>query len=117
MRTIATANATRFAPKKFASNAPTDAPTAVSTIRSIDSVNVAPSVDCMTTKVAIAAQYASGICTSRAIMTDTVAATAVRIAWVIEGRFSFSQVQNFISESSSPPVRVGKITIDNRGHA
>src|SRR5437868_11680589 len=49
-----------------------------------DSVSVAPRVDCMTTKVAIAAQYASGICTSRAIITDTVAATAVRVACAIE---------------------------------
>jgi hypothetical protein len=45
----------------------------------------------MTTKVAIAAQYASGICTSRAMMTDTVAATAARMACVIEGRFFSSQ--------------------------
>src|SRR6266478_3162956 len=44
-------------------------------------------------------------------MTDTVAATAVRIACVIEGRFSLSQAQNFINELSSPPVRIGKITI------
>jgi hypothetical protein len=41
----------------------------------------------MATKVAIAAQYASGICTSRAIITDTVAATAVRVACATEGRF------------------------------
>ena len=41
----------------------------------------------MTTKVAIAAQYASGIFTSRAIITNTVAATAVRVARAIEGRF------------------------------
>src|SRR5436190_10796467 len=53
-------------------------PTAVATIRSTESVNVASRVDCITTKVAIAAQYASGICTSRAITTDAVAATAVR---------------------------------------
>src|SRR5258707_12520847 len=57
-------------------------PTAVATIRSTESVSVAPRVDCSTTKVAIAAQYASGIFTSRAITTDAVAATAVRIAWV-----------------------------------
>ena len=63
-----------------------------------ESVSVAPSVDCMTTNVAIAAQYASGICTSRAIMTDAVAATAVRMACVIEGRSFLSQAQNFISE-------------------
>ena len=62
--------------------------------------------------LAIAAQYASGICTSRAMMTDTVAATAARMACVIEGRFFLSQAHNFISESASPPVRIGKITID-----
>jgi hypothetical protein len=50
----------------------------------------------MTTKVAIAAQYASGICTSRAMVTDTVAATAVRVACAIEGRFFLSQAHNFI---------------------
>jgi len=77
-----------------------------------ESVSVAPRVDCRTTKVAIAAQYASGICTSRAMMTDTVAATAARMACVIEGRFFLSQAHNFISESSSPPVRIGKITIN-----
>ena len=30
-----------------------------------ESVSVAPSVDCITTNVAIAAQYGSGICTNR----------------------------------------------------
>ncbi|PYL75196.1 MAG: hypothetical protein DMF26_08835 [Verrucomicrobia bacterium] len=35
----------------------------------------------------------------------------MRIACVIEGRFSLSQAQNFINELSSPPVRIGKITI------
>jgi len=34
----------------------------------IESVSVAPSVNCMTIKVAIAAQYASGICTRRAMI-------------------------------------------------
>src|SRR5438552_8409143 len=111
MRMIAIANAIRFGPRKFASSAPTEAPTAVATIRSSESVSVAPSVDCITTKVAIAAQYASGICTSPAIRTDTVAATAVRIACVIEGRFFSSQAHSFMDESSSPPVRIGKITI------
>ena len=43
--------------------------------------------------------------------TDTVAATAARMACVIEGRFFLSQAQNFVSESSSPPVRIDKITI------
>ena len=44
-RKIAIANAIRFAPKKFASSAPTDAPTAVAAIRSTESVSVAPRVD------------------------------------------------------------------------
>jgi hypothetical protein len=35
-----------------------------------------------------------------------------RMPCVIEGRFFLSQAQNFISESSSPPVRIGKITIN-----
>jgi hypothetical protein len=48
------------------------------------------------------------------MMTDTVAATAARMACVIEGRFFLSQAQNFISESSSLPARIGKITIDFR---
>src|SRR5437868_4956460 len=38
--------------KKFASSTPTDAPTAVATIRSNESVSVAPRVDCITTNVA-----------------------------------------------------------------
>src|SRR5436190_10828474 len=58
---IAVAKGTRVAPKKFASIAPVDAPTAVATIRSIERLIVAPKVDCITTKVAIEAQYASGI--------------------------------------------------------
>ena len=49
-------------------------------------------------------------------MTDAVAATAVRMACVIEGRSFLSQAQNFISESSSLPVRIGKITIDRMEH-
>ena len=53
----------------------------------------------MTTKVAIAAQYASGICTSRAMVTDTVAATAVRVACAIEGRFFLSQGRSFMEET------------------
>jgi hypothetical protein len=48
------------------------------------------------------------------MMTDTVAATAARMACVIEGRFFLSQAQNFISESSSPQVCIGKTTIDIR---
>lgn len=42
---------------------------------------------------------------------EMVAASAVRIACVIVGRFCFSPAQNFISESSSLRVRLGKITI------
>ncbi len=76
-----------------------------------ESVSVAPRVDCMTTKVAIAAQYASDICTSRGIMTDKVAATAVRVACAIQGRFFLSQAHNLMNESSSLPVCVGKVTI------
>src|SRR5947208_16981754 len=98
MRTIATANATRVAPRKFASSAPTDAPTAVATIRSIDSVNVAPRVDCITTKVAIAAQYASGIFTSRAITTDAVAATGMRIACVDKRTLLSCPAHSFIKQ-------------------
>lgn len=45
-------------------------------------------------------------------MTDVVAATAVRMACVIEGRFFSSQAQSFINKSSSLPVRISKITID-----
>jgi len=41
MRIIATAKATRVAPKKFASSTPADAPTAVATIRSSEGVRVA----------------------------------------------------------------------------
>src|SRR5207253_7859307 len=117
MRTIASAKVTRFPPKQFASSAPTDAPTAVATIRSIESVSVAPSVDCITTRVAIAAQYASGICTSRATMTDTVAATAVRIACAIEGRFFSSQAQSFIRASSLQRTCFGKIDKSTKQHS
>ena len=76
-----------------------------------ESVSVAPRVDCRTTKVAIAAQYASGICMNRAMMTDAVAATAARMACVIEGRLFLSSAQNFIKESSSLGVWIGKVTI------
>jgi hypothetical protein len=82
--------------EKLALSAPADAPTAGATIRSSESVNVAPRVDLHYDRVAIAAQYASGICTSRAIMTDAVAATIVRMACVIEGRFFSSQAQTFM---------------------
>ena len=52
--------------------------------------------DCMTTTVAMTAQYASGILTSRASNTESVAATAVLMACATDGRFSFFQVQSFI---------------------
>ena len=42
--------------KKFASSAPTETPTAAATIRSSESVRIAPRVDCVATNVAIAAQ-------------------------------------------------------------
>ena len=63
----------------------------------------------MTTKVAITAQYAFGICTSRAIITDTVAATAVRVACAIEGRFFLSQAHNFIRTRCFRGTCFGKI--------
>jgi len=65
-------------------------------MRSTDNVTVAPKVDCITRSVAIAAQYASGIPMSRATHTETVAASAVRMECIAEGRFSFSQLQSFI---------------------
>src|SRR5262245_41960643 len=81
--------------KQLASSAPTDAPIAAM-MRSMESVSVAPRLDCITTRVAIAAQYASGICTSHATTIDTVAAAAVRMECAIDGRFSFCQLQSFI---------------------
>src|SRR3954462_4673295 len=65
-------------------------------MRWLESVNVAPRLDCITTSVAIAAQYASGIWTRRATITDAVAARAVRTECPIEGRFSFCQLQSFM---------------------
>ena len=70
-----------------------------------ESVSVAPRVDCMTTKVAIAAQYASDICTSRAIITDTVAATAVRVACAIEeGSFRPKPTISYKYDLSNDPA-------------
>src|SRR5262249_20117936 len=54
----------------------------------------------MTTSVAMTAQYASGIPTSRASNTESVAAAAVRTACHTDGRFSFFQLQSFITQSS-----------------
>src|SRR4029077_8972783 len=92
--------------------APIDAPSALATIRSIANGTVSPTGDCMTTTVAIAAQYASGNPTSRPSNIEIVAATAVRKACDSDGRFSLFQLQSFINESSSSPVYIGKITID-----
>jgi hypothetical protein len=66
----------------------------------------------MTTTVAITAQYASGNPTSRPSNIEIVAAIAVRKACDSVGRFSRFQVQNFINELSSLPIRIGKIAID-----
>ncbi len=57
------------------------------------------------TKVAIAAQYASDICTSRAIITDTVAATAVRVACAIEeGSFRPKPTISYKYDLSNDPA-------------
>src|SRR5512140_3536872 len=66
----------------------------------------------MTTTAAIAAQYASDNPTSRPSNIEIVAASAVRKACASDGRFSLFQVQSFINESSSLPIRIGKITIE-----
>ena len=44
-------------------------------------------------------------------MTDTVAATAVRTAYLIEGRFFSSQARNFMRTRSLQRTRFGKIQI------
>ena len=54
-----------------------------------------------------------GSANNREIATANAAAAA-RMPCVIEGKSFLSQAQNFISESSSPPVCIGKITIDIR---
>src|SRR4029077_13349505 len=92
--------------------APIDAPSALAAIRSIANGTVSPTGDCMTTTVAITAQYASGNPTSRPSNIEIVAASAVRKACDSDGRFSLFQVQSFISESSSLSIRIGKITIE-----
>jgi hypothetical protein len=48
--------------------------------------------------VAIPAQQASGIYMSHAMMTEAVAATDVRIACVIQGRFFSSHGHSFMEE-------------------
>jgi len=77
---------------------PTDAPNALATIRSIANGTVSPRADCMTTTVAIAAQYASGNPTSRPSNIEIVAATVVRKACDSDGRFSLFQLQSFMEE-------------------
>src|SRR6267154_1298158 len=64
-------------------------------MRSIETKRVAPRVDCITTSVAIAAQYASGNPNRRATASDTVAAMAVRIECITEGRFCGFHFQSF----------------------
>src|SRR4030095_17117523 len=64
-------------------------------MRSTEIKRVAPSVDCMTTSVAIAAQYASGKPKRRATAKEIVAAMAVRIECMTDGRFSGSHFQSF----------------------
>ncbi len=96
-RSIASANTKRFAPKKVDSIAPIAAPSALATIRSIANGTVVPRGDCMTTTVAIAAQYASGNPPSRPSNIEIVAASAVRKACDSDGRFSRFQVQSFMA--------------------
>jgi hypothetical protein len=64
-------------------------------MRSTEVSRVAPSVDCMTTSVAIAAQYASGNPKRRATTRDAVAAIAVRSECMTPGRFSGSHFHSF----------------------
>ena len=77
-------------------------------MRSTDSVTVAPKVDCITTSVEIAAQYASGIPISRATQTETVGAAAVLIECIPDGRFPFFQFQSFMHRIISGSVRCGQ---------
>src|SRR5262249_1364292 len=101
---IVRANTTRFGPKQADSIAPSNAPKALATIRWIAKGTVELSGDCMTTRVAMTAQYASGNPTSRATNTESVAATAVRTACHTDGRFSSLQVQSFIT-----PIISGRV--------
>src|SRR5215471_18622720 len=110
---IVNANATKFGPKHADSIAPSDAPNALATIRWIAKGTVELSGDCMTTSVAMTAQYASGNPTRRASNTESVVATAVRTACHIDGRFSFFQVQSFIVQSSPALRGYGKLALSN----
>jgi hypothetical protein len=80
---------------QVARSAPVRAPSAVATTRSTEIKRVAPRVDCMTTSVAIAAQYASGKPKRRATAREIVAAMAVRTECLTDGRFSGSHFQSF----------------------
>src|SRR5215468_6016851 len=108
---IVSAKATRFAPKQAASIAPIDAPNALATIRWIARGTVELSGDCITTRVAMTAQYASGNLTIRATNTESVAAIAVRTACHTDGRFSSLQVQSFIAQSSPARGGCGKLVL------
>src|SRR4029450_183842 len=66
-------------------------------MRSTEIKSVASRVDCMTTSVAIAAQYASGNPKRRATASEIVAAIAVRIECTTDGRFCGSHFQSFTS--------------------
>src|SRR5215831_20229370 len=99
---IVNANATKFAPKHADSTVPSNAPNALATIRWTARGTVELSGDCMTTSVAMTAQYASGNPTSRASNTESVAATAVRTACATDGRFSSFQVQSFMANHLRP---------------
>src|SRR5262245_53847490 len=100
---------TRVAPEQAQSIAPSDAPNALATIRWIARDTVELSGDCMTTRVAMTAKYASGNRSSRASDTESVAATAVRTACHTDGRFSSFQVQSFIEQSSPALCGCGKL--------
>jgi hypothetical protein len=77
-------------------------------------VNVVPKVDCITTSVEIAAEYASGIQISRAAQTETVAAPAVLIECIPDGRFSFFQFQSFMHRIISGAVCCGQAHIHRK---
>src|SRR5574338_1114959 len=89
------------------------APSAVAAMRSIEINSVAARVDCITTSVAIAAQYASGNPNSRAAASDTVAATAVRIECTTDGRFCGSHFHSFTETISRRNTRIGKTTLQD----
>src|SRR5215472_15745004 len=113
-RKIVSANTTRFPPKQADSIAPSDAPNALATIRWIANGTVELRGDCITTRVAMTAQYASGNLTIRATNTESVAAIAVRTACHTDGRFSSLQVQSFIAQSSPARCGCGKLVLGSQ---